>query len=174
MGENFIGEIRAFSFNWAPYGWSTCQGQTMQMQQNMALYALLGTLFGGDGKTTFCLPDLQGRTVLNEGTSDDGTYYPFAAKGGVEAVTLTTTNAPPHAHLAKGNSATTGNVNSPAGAAFSGNATKQPYAPPAQLTRQPLNGQTLSVVGGAAHNNMQPSLTINYCIALTGYFPPRQ
>lgn len=173
MGDFFLGEIRAFSFNWAPYGWSTCQGQTMQIQQNMALYALLGTQFGGDGRTTFCLPDLQGRTALNEGTSDDGTYYPFAAKGGVEGVTLTTQNAPSHAHQAKGNSGN-GVVNTPAGSAFSCNATKLPYAPPAQLPRQPLNGQTLSNVGGAAHTNMQPSLTINYCIATMGIFPPRQ
>lgn len=173
MGDNFIGEIRAFSFSWAPTGWSTCQGQTMQIRQNQALYALLGTQFGGDGVNTFLLPDLQGRTMINEGISDDTTYYPFAAKGGLETVTLTTSNVPSHAHQAKGNSGT-GVVNTPAGSAFSCNTTKQPYAPPAQLPRQPLNGLSLSVVGGAAHTNMQPSLTINYCIAIIGLFPPRQ
>lgn len=173
MAEPFLGEIRLFSFDFAPTGWTTCDGQTMQVNQNQALYSLLGQTYGGNGSTTFKLPDLRGRTTLHR----SGAYVEGAA-GGSETVALTATSQlPAHNHTLTANSAA-GTTNSPQGnvpaTVQDATNTKFVYSATKASPAATLAAGALSQAGASAgHNNMQPSLTINYCIALTGYYPPR-
>lgn len=172
MSDNFIGEIRVFSFDWAPYGWALCNGATLQIQQNSALYSLLGTQFGGDGKTTFSLPDLRGRTPVY-GVN----YQNVANAAGAEAVVLSTNKLPPHGHAlyATTNLATGGSgkntvlatiVPDPQGV------TRPIYS--AAATTGSLASGSISMTGGdQPHNNMQPFAVVNFCIALTGIYPSR-
>jgi len=167
MADPFLGEIRLFSFNFAPQGWATCDGQLLQINQNNALYSLLGIMYGGDGKTNFNLPDLRGRTGLQFATG-----YAQGTKSGVEGITLTQSQVPAHIHsLQASTNATT--LNAPSGNAFATSPTAYPiYADVANLV--PVNTGTIGLEGGGtAHNNMQPFLVINFCIALTGIYPPR-
>jgi microcystin-dependent protein len=172
MAEPFIGEIRSFSFSFAPVGWATCDGQSMVIQQNAALYALLGTTYGGNG-ASFNLPDLRGRTLLHRGPG-----YPEGITGqaGTETVALTTNSQlPVHTHLLAVNS-TAGNTNTPGNnvLAVVADAAKPAYAATKASPAAALAATAIASGGGSAgHNNMQPSLVINYCIALTGYFPSR-
>ena len=169
MAEPFLGEIRLFSFGYAPSGWATCDGQTLNISQNQALYSLLGATYGGTA-TTFNLPDLRGRTMLHRSSA-----YLEGVKGGTESVALAATSQLPlHTHALAANSGTAGtNIpkdNVPATVAES---TKYAYAT-AKSQPNTLAAGTLSPSGASApHNNMQPSLVINYCIALTGYYPSR-
>ncbi|ACM19641.1 phage tail collar domain protein [Geotalea daltonii FRC-32] len=173
MAEPFLGEIRLFGFNFAPVGWATCDGQIMQITQNQALYALLGTTYGGNGTTTFNLPDFQGRTLLHANAT-----YGEGKAGGVETVALATTSElPVHNHVLAANTGP-GGSNVPQGnilaATQSPDNTKTAYATAKATPVANLAGGTLSPAGGSAgHNNVQPSLTVNFCIALTGLWPPR-
>ncbi len=173
VADPFLGEIRLFSFAFAPKNWAQCNGQLLPVQQNQALFALLGVRYGGNGTTNFNLPDLRGRVPLSYGVSPvSGTSYAIANNGGAETVAITTTAMPAHNHTyAVSNGAATrpGPNNSRYYAASS----------PANLyaTAMPdvaLNSAAIDTIGGGqGHPNMQPFLTINFCIALAGIYPPR-
>ena len=169
MAEPFIGEIRFFSFAFAPKYWAQCNGQTLPINQNQALYALLGTAFGGDGRTNFKLPDLRGRTGIGMGPS-----APIGQVAGAEAVALTTAQMPMHTHQMNGSvqQANALVLNNNVLATIP-DATGFPiYGPANNLVS--LDPGSIDPVGGSQpHPNMQPFTTVNQCIALTGIFPPR-
>jgi microcystin-dependent protein len=179
MANPFIGQLTLFPYNFAPFGWAFCAGQLLPISQNTALFSLLGTQFGGDGKSNFALPDLRGRAPIGQGQGPGLSSYVMGTQQGVEAVTLTTATVPAHSHgfPAFAAAATT---NAPNGAlpaegqsgGRGGGAVNTYTAPGAAVSLAP--GQVVPVtVGGGAHNNLQPYLTLNWCIALQGVFPPR-
>lgn len=164
MGTPFLGEVRMFSFSFAPRGWAFCNGSLMPINQNQGLFALLGTMYGGNGQTTFALPDLQGRVPMHI----QSTFHTQGQRGGEQAHTLSTAEMPTHLHLVNGTSAAastpvpTGNLLANSTAAW--------YAEAQQLTT--LRPETVTNVGGSqAHNNMAPYSVTNFCIALQGFFP---
>lgn len=162
MAEPFLSEIRLFSFNFPPKGWALCNGQILPINQNQALFALLGTNYGGNGQTTFALPNLRGQAPIHVGNR-----HTLGEKAGSTSVTLTQQQMPEHLHLlnATNNSGSTANPNG----AFLG-AFNNGYLAPTQLTT--LNPESVSNVGGSQpHNNMMPYLVLNFCIALQGIFP---
>lgn len=162
MSTRFLSEIRLMSFVFAPNGWAQCNGQLLPINQNQALFALLGTTYGGNGQTNFALPDLRGKVPIHEGSG-----FTLGQTGGEQAHTLTLAELPQHLHI---ENAATINGTSPAPL---GNILAQAlnaYHAPSSLA--PINPGTVTNVGGSqAHLNMQPFLTLNYCIALTGIFP---
>jgi microcystin-dependent protein len=163
LAEPFLSEIRIFSFNFPPKGWAFCNGQLLPINQNQALFSLLGTTYGGNGQTNFALPDLQGRVPIHMG---DG--HTLGERGGEQAHTLNQQQMPLHTHSAVGTSVA---ADSPLPSGnFLGGANNM-YTPPASnLT--PLVPSSISTVGGTqAHQNMEPFLTLNFCIALQGIFP---
>jgi microcystin-dependent protein len=163
MAEPFVAEIRMMSFGYAPRGWAMCNGQLLPINQNQALFSLLGTTFGGNGQTTFALPDLRGQTPIHVGNG-----HVFGEKGGSQAVTLSISQLPLHTHSVSANSTATGGNNSPANRFLGGG--NNVYQSPQALTT--LNAGTVGPTGGSqAHLNMQPFLTINFSIALQGIFP---
>ena len=166
MSEPFLAEIKIFSFTFAPRGWAACNGQFLPINQNQALFSLLGTTYGGNGQTTFALPDLRGRAPMHKSTSSGG--FIQGQVGGERAHTLTVNELPTHVHVAAATqSAATTNL--PAGLLLA-NVNLNAYAQPGPL--QPLAPDTLGAVGGSQpHNNMSPYLELNYCIALQGIFP---
>ena len=162
MAEPFRGEIRLFSFNFAPKGWAPCNGQLLPIAQNQALFALLGTNYGGDGRVTFALPNLKGRTPVHVGGPIVG------GTGGTEAVTLTEPEMPAHSHLrGSANQATSG---TPMGNVLA-NAPRRGIAAYAQPTSGVIPAGAISVGGGQSHNNMQPFLAVMFAISLDGIFP---
>ncbi len=164
MAEPFLSEIRLASFVFAPKGWALCNGQLLPINQNQALFSLLGTTFGGDGRVNFALPDLRGRTPIHEGSG-----HTLGERGGEQAHTLSIAELPTHAHVLSGasNPATT---DTPASTELMGQATIDLYRSPTSLTA--LDPGSVSNVGGSqAHLNMQPFLTLSFCIALQGIFP---
>lgn len=173
MSNPFVAEIRIFPFNFAPKGWAFCDGQILPLSQNTALFSLLGTTYGGDGKSTFALPNMQGNVPLNQGQSNTGTFYDLGEISGSANVTLLQTEMPAHTHTAQG--APGGGQPSPAAHAW-GNGLKTStgtYAP-SDANNQTMSPFALGVTGSSfPHNNMQPYLTLNFCIALQGVFPPR-
>ena len=163
MAEPFLSEIRLFSFEFAPKGWALCNGQLLPINQNQALFALLGTTYGGNGQTNFALPNLQGRVPMHFGSG-----FTLGQNGGQTSHTLTISEMPQHLHFlrATNNDATT-NVGT--GNVF-GKTLQLTYSSPTQLAT--MSPQTVSNVGGSqAHTNMQPYLVLNFCIALQGIFP---
>lgn len=169
MSDPFLGELRAFGFGFAPKGWAFCTGQLLPINQNTALFALLGTTYGGNGVNTFGLPNLQGRVPMHR--SLNGTY----AQGGIagtEQVTITQSSMPLHNHLLLGTT-TIGDIARPAGALAASPVTTDYYysAPSAPVTLNPSS--IVPAGGGQGHPNLQPFLVISYCIALTGIFPSR-
>lgn len=170
MAEPFIGEIKYFSFDFPPRNWALCDGSLMSIAQHQALFALLGTQFGGDGQTTFALPDLRGRVARHpDGNTPQGT------KAGEENVTLTHAQMPQHNHTVAASSATGSQRNYENGlfAALAGEDAKL-YTRPTTGNLQAINPSTVSVAGGSqSHPNCQPSLVGNYCIAINGIFPSR-
>lgn len=167
MPEPFLGEIRIMSFNFAPKGWALCNGQFLPINQNQALFSLLGTTYGGNGQTTFALPDLRGRVPTHEGNG-----HTLGEQGGTEAVTITLSNLPVHTHTLSGNNAQNTNANlvdNPIGNYWA-NAGKTIFNTGAG--NDVMSPQTVSSVGGSQpHENRSPFLTLNFCIALTGIFP---
>jgi microcystin-dependent protein len=179
MSNPFVAEIRIFPFNFPPKGWAFCDGQLLPISQNTALFSLLGTFYGGDGKSTFALPNLQGNAALHTDSYSGGGQFPIGAAGGASNVTLIQTEIPAHSHFlnADAAAATTGN---PAGGAYaegqwtappnSGNVTMYTTAAPDTQ----LAPTAIAPAGSSfPHNNMQPYLTLNFCIALQGVFPAR-
>ena len=161
MSTPYVGEIRLVGFNFAPQGWVLCQGQLLSIAEYSTLFQLLGTTYGGDGQTTFGVPDLQGRAAIHQGSS-----YIIGTKSGTENVTLLTTQIPQHTHpiAAQGGS---GNTTSPGGVFFAGSAEDQ-YAGAASAT----SGAMLTNIGGSLpHDNLMPYLCLNYIISLFGVFP---
>jgi microcystin-dependent protein len=174
MSDQFVAEIRIFPFNFAPSGWAFCDGQLLPLSQNTALFSLLGTTYGGDGKSTFALPDLQGSTPMQPGQGQGLSQRFLGQESGVESITLLQSEIPVHTHSLTGSS-------------FPGNL--QLGAPDRILARasggnvyQTTTNANLGLMapqalppagGGLPHNNMQPYLTLSFCIALQGVFPPR-
>jgi microcystin-dependent protein len=175
MSSPFVAEIRMFGFNFPPTGWAFCNGQLMPISQNTALFSLLGTMYGGDGKSTFALPDLQGAAPLNWGQSTTGTQYFEGQQSGTEFVTLLQSEMPFHTHQVQAQAIDDADINLPAptvvlGKSFNGLA----YVPRSAGSIVNMNVQTTSISGGSLpHNNMMPYLTVNFCIALQGVFPAR-
>ncbi len=168
MVTPYMGEVRPLSFGFAPKGWALCNGQTMAINQFQALFALLGTMYGGNGISTFLLPNLQSRVPVHRST--DGTYQQ-GQTGGAETVTLISNQAPVHVHSLVGTT-TAGSRQEPAFTLGASPTANSYYSPPTNLTA--LNPASISPAGnGLPHPNIQPYLTINYCIALQGIFPSR-
>ncbi|MGN7884958.1 phage tail protein [Dyadobacter endophyticus] len=166
MAEPFLSEIRMVSFNFAPKGWALANGQLLPINQNQALFALLGTTYGGNGQTNFALPDFRGRVPIHFGGGHD-----LGEKGGQEAHTVTMNEMPAHNHIVNAIDSGPSNSNDPTGAFLANTLPNNVYSTvPNALTA--INPGTLSNVGGSqAHNNLQPFLVITFCIALQGIFP---
>ena len=164
MAEPFLGEIRICSFGFAPRGWALCNGQLLPINQNQALFSLLGTTFGGDGRVNFALPDLRGRTPIHVGSG-----HTLGERGGEQSHTLNIAELPTHTHTAQASSspANTLNPNNTVLAAAS-----NVYRPADNLVALSPN-QVTNVGGSQAHLNMQPFLTLTFCIALQGIYPSR-
>jgi microcystin-dependent protein len=175
MSDQYVGEIRAFGCNFAPYGWAPCDGQLMSISQNSALFSLLGINYGGDGRSTFALPNLQGRAALNQDQSPGGkNEYRIGQTGGAAAVTLTTAQMAAHNHTAL--AATASTAGNPSGLTWAnpGGRTAPNYFANAVGTAQVMNPQALQLTGGnQPHNNLMPYQVVNFCIALQGIFPQR-
>lgn len=176
----FIGEIRLMGFAFAPKGWAYCQGQMLSIAQNQALFTLLGTTYGGDGKTTFALPDLRGRAVVGAGQGVGLSNYPLGQKGGQQGVALQLSQLPAHEHAFTGTLATADETTGqqPAGSypAAAGTPSATPYStgtPNATMSTAALPTTTTPVGSGQPHENRQPVMALNYAIALTGIFPSR-
>src|SRR3712207_799297 len=167
MADPFVAEIRIFPFNFAPKGWAWCNGQLLPISQNTALFSLLGTTYGGDGKSTFSLPNLQRSAPLHPGHGQGLSLYDLGQQGGSETVTLLASEIPVHTHQYQGTEEEA-NENNPGGHAPANGIGM--YALPNNLVA--MAPQMLSPAGGSLpHNNMQPYLTLNFCIALQGVFP---
>ena len=164
MAEPFLSEIRLMSFVFPPKGWALCDGQLLPINQNQALFSLLGTTFGGDGRVNFALPDLRGRVPIHVGSG-----HTLGERGGEQAHTLSIAELPTHVHGVLA-SRSNGNVPNPPNAVLASAAPNALYGPPNGLAA--LNSGTVASVGGSqAHLNMQPFLTLSFCIALQGIFP---
>lgn len=162
MSEPFLGEIKIMAFNYAPRGWALCNGQQLPINQNQALFALLGTTYGGNGQTTFALPDLRGRTPLHYGAQ-----FTQGQVVGETAHTLNIAEMPAHTHTLSGSS-TQGTINAPVGA-LPGKSAQNAYGATNLVA---MNPAVVTNTGGSQpHNNLQPYLVLNFCIALQGIFP---
>jgi microcystin-dependent protein len=180
MSQPFVGEIRMFGFNFAPRGWQLCNGQTLSISQNAALFSLLGTTYGGNGTTTFQLPNLQSRVPIHQGTGVGLSTYVMGENAGNENVTLLSTQMPLHTHQVSAVTSTSGNVAQPAagypatvqitGETKGGTVATYSTATP-NATMNP--GMISSVGGSQPHPNMQPYLCVSFCIATVGIFPSR-
>jgi microcystin-dependent protein len=172
MSNAYIGEIRLFAFNFAPLGWAVCNGQLLPIAQNTALFSLLGTYYGGDGKTTFALPNLQGRVPVHQGTGVGSTPFSIGQLGGSPEVALTKNEMPAHNHLVRAYDGDA-TVTNPAGAILA--QTSAPtYAPAGPTSLVSMGHGTLTDTGeGQAVSLLQPYLVLNFCIALSGIYPAR-
>jgi microcystin-dependent protein len=170
MSDPFLGELKLFPYNFAPRGWAFCNGQILSIAQNTALFSLLGTTYGGNGQTTFALPDLRGRVPISAGQGPGLSNYSLGQVGGTETETLLIQQMPMHTHLVQASTgdATTSQPGGNVLAAVGGGAYA---APPTDATMAP---NMIATSGGSQpHNNVSPYLTLNWCIALAGIFPSR-
>ncbi len=168
MSEPFLAEVRMVGFNFAPRGWAFCDGQILPINQNQSLYSLLGTTYGGDGRTSFALPDMRGRTPIHVGPG-----HREGQKSGEETHTLAANEMPNHNHVVQANS-NDANTPNPTNAALLAAVPTRIYAEFNAGSAINLHSGTITNVGGGqAHENMQPYLAVNYCIALQGLFPSR-
>ncbi len=172
MSEPFIAEIRIFPFTFAPRGWAFCNGQVLPIAQNTALFSLIGTTYGGDGRTTLGLPNLMARAPMHPGRGPGLTQRRLGETGGTSTVTLTEAQVPAHSHALKANLIDLGDTSVPGtGVTFAQSAGGGLYQ--ASSDTQLAAGALASKGAGQAHNNLQPYLTVNFCIALTGLYPSR-
>jgi microcystin-dependent protein len=177
MTQPFLGQIQPFGFGFAPRGWAQCNGQLLSISQNTALFSLLGTMYGGNGTTNFALPNLQSRVPMHYGTFAGNQYFQ-GEEAGEETITLNISEMPAHGHTFSGTTADANNLSPQNGAVLAkvhhqGGTTPDFYYAP-DTTPQPLNNASLSMFGNnLPHTNIQPYLTINWCIAMQGIFPSR-
>ncbi len=172
MSEPYVGEIRMFAGNFAPRGWALCDGQLLAVSQNDALFSLLGTIYGGDGRTTFGLPDMRGRIPIHAGSGPGLSPRSIGAKIGAEEETITLGQLPPHTHLLHATSATASTLD-PVGSGLGTPGSTDVYTD--QLDDLvDMNSQSVGNVGGSqSHYNIQPYLCVNFIIALVGVYPSR-
>ncbi len=163
MGQPYLGEIRMFAGNFAPAGWAFCEGQLLPIAQYDTLFTLIGTTYGGDGQTTFALPDLRGRIPIHQGQGGGLSPYALAESGGVEGVTLTTNQIPSHSHALQAS------TNAASGSTPAGNVTGTPTT--ISLYRAATPTVSLNSSGSQPHGNFQPYLCVNFIISLFGPFP---
>lgn len=169
MAQPYVGEIRMFAGNFAPAGWMFCEGQQLPISGNDTLFNLIGTTYGGDGQTTFALPDLRGRIPIHQGTGKTGTNYTLGEQAGVERVTLTVSQIPKHNHMMIGQTKR-GNTNSPKDALWAKSTLQQFDTSTASL--QAMHPSSISPAGGSQpHDNMMPYTTVSFIISLFGIFP---
>lgn len=171
MSEPFIAEIRIFAGNFAPRNWAFCNGQLLPISQNTALFSLIGTTYGGDGRTTTALPDLQGRAPMHPGSGPGLTTRQLGQRGGAETVTLIEAQMANHSHTLRA-TVSRGASSQPQGNAFNRSVGDNAYNTPTNLAGMSA-AMASSTGGGQAHNNMQPYLAINFIIALVGLYPSR-
>jgi microcystin-dependent protein len=170
MSEPFIGELKLVPYNFAPRGWAACNGQILSIAQNTALFSLLGTTYGGNGETTFALPDLRGRVPLHMGQGPGLSNYALGQLGGEESHTLINAEMPAHGHTVQ--AAATGNTNTPAGSVMAATRKNKYATAPDGVT--PMDEQMITPSGGnQPHTNVQPYLTLQWIIALEGIYPSR-
>jgi len=168
MAEPFLGEISPVAFSFAPQGWAFCNGQVLPINQNQALFSLLGTTYGGDGQTTFALPDLRGRVIVTSGSN-----YTLGGTGGVEAVTLNVNEIPAHSH-APACSAEAGSAAVPGGLVWAGSSSNETLYQTGSNPNGSMHANLITASGNSEpHTNLQPFLVVNFIIALTGVFPSR-
>lgn len=166
MVEPFLGEIRMMSFNFAPKGWAQCNGQLLPINQNQALFSLMGTTYGGNGQTTFALPNFQGRTSIHQGNG-----HTMGEVAGQEAHTITLMEMPMHNHFVNFSNDTTVRTSQPRNN-FPANSSPNNVYNPGAAANSPMAPSAVTTVGGSqAHNNMQPYLALNFCVALQGIYP---
>lgn len=171
MADPFVAEIRIFPFNFAPKGWAWCDGQLLPLSQNTALFSLLGTTYGGNGKSNFALPDLQGRAPMHPGQGPGLSLHDLGETGGSETVSLLESEIPAHSHTVRASNILSDTPN-PAGNTLARFANAYQQTVNANLV--PMAPEALPPAGGdQPHNNLQPYLTFYFCIALQGVFPPR-
>ena len=167
--DPFVGEIRMFAGNFAPQGWAFCDGQLLAVSQNDALFSLLGTIYGGDGRTTFGLPDLRGRIPIHAGSRPGGASHNLGSKAGAEVVTATVGQLPTHSHTFQASSAV-GSQSNPSGASLASSPNVRLYRDVAP-TVNTATSSLLPAGGSQPHNNMAPFLCVHYIIALVGVYP---
>lgn len=173
MSEPFLAEVRMVGFNFAPRGWAFCDGQILPISQNQSLYSLLGTTYGGDGRTSFVLPDLRGRTPIHVGRNDGGAEHVLGQKSGEETHTLSVNEMPQHNHPFHAiDEPASGRTDQPAGT-FLSKAASDLYSTEVSNLVNVGSGSITNAGGGQAHENIQPFLAVNFCIALRGLFPSR-
>ena len=173
MADPFVAEIRIFPFNFPPKGWAFCNGQILPLSQNTALFSLLGTTYGGDGRSNFALPNMQGSAPMHPGQGPGLSLHDLGETGGSQTVTLLQSEIPSHSHSLMA-VASTGSKSLPTANSLARAGGATPYLPPAGAPLASMSPNALTLAGGGQpHNNMQPFLTLNFCIALQGVFPPR-
>lgn len=170
--DPFIAEIRIFPFNFAPKGWAWCDGQLLPLSQNTALFSLLGTTYGGDGKSNFALPDLQGRAPMHPGQGPGLSLHDLGETGGSDTVALLESEIPSHTHQLRVYASDPADTFGPAGASLARSSNGQAWSAASALTT--MSPSALAPAGGSQpHNNMMPYLTCYFCIAMQGVYPPR-
>jgi microcystin-dependent protein len=175
MANPFLAEIRIFPFNFPPKGWAFCQGQVLPISQNTALFSLLGTTYGGDGKSNFALPNMQGNAPMFYGQGNGLSLYDIGETGGSQTVTLLRTEIPAHGHNLMVDALFDGTDPAPTPTlAYAKASAGTPYSNVTTTNLVQFSANAIAPVGGnLPHNNMQPYLTLNFCIALQGVYPPR-
>lgn len=174
MSNPFVAEIRIFPFNFAPKGWAFCDGQILPLSQNTALFSLLGTTYGGDGKSNFALPNMQGNAPMHPGQGPGLSLHDLGETGGEDTVTLLESEIPSHTHNLMASAVPSINTDPNPSQAIGKSAGIAAYCTVTNSNVTQMNANVIAPAGGdQPHNNLQPYLTLNFCIALQGVFPPR-